>query len=182
MVEGRLEVIKAVLFDLGDTLVKEESAGDKHAAEAELEKVPFVDEVLEQLKRKYKLAIVTNTSVSREEDIRKALKRVQLVEYFDIIVTSVDIGHEKPEEEIFCVALKRLDIKPEQAIMVGNRIKTDILGANRLGIRTVHFKWNDRYSEKIESPLEKPDYTINSIRELLDILPRLQRKRSDPRK
>jgi putative hydrolase of the HAD superfamily len=183
MIEGRLRVIRAILFDLGDTLVREESAGDKHMATAsELEKVPFVDEVLQQLKGKYKLGVVTNTSVSKEEDIRNALRRIELVEYFDVIVTSVDIGHDKPEEEIFRTALRRLGVKPAEAVMVGNRIKTDILGANRLGITTVHFKWNDRYPEEVESPLEKPDYAINSFGDLLNILPRIGIKGKDRRK
>nr|MDO8099102.1 HAD family hydrolase [Candidatus Njordarchaeota archaeon] len=164
-------MIKAILFDLGDTLITEESVGDKHTPDAELEKVPFVDEVLEELRGKYKLAVVTNTSVSKEEDIRKALRTVKLVEYFDAVVTSVDVGHEKPDERIFRVALKRLGVKPAEVVMVGNRIKTDILGANRLGIKTVYFKWNNRYPEEIESTVEKPNCTINSIKELLEVLP-----------
>lgn len=175
-------MIKAILFDLGDTLVKEESAGDKHAAEAELEKVPFVDEVLRQLKGKFKLAIVTNTSVSREEDIRRALIKLGLAEYFDAIVTSIDVGHEKPDERIFRVALKKLRVKPAEAIMIGNRIKTDILGANKLGIKTVYFKWNDRYSEEVESPLERPNHTISSIKDLLDVLPDLQQEVNEAKK
>jgi len=169
-------VIKAILFDLGDTLITEESVGDKHTSEVELEKVPFVDEVLQKLRGKYKLAVVTNTGVSKEEDIRKALRTVGLAEYFDAIVTSVDVGHEKPDERIFRVALKKLGVKPGEAVMVGNRIRTDVLGANKVGMKTIYFNWNDRYPEKVESPLEKPNYTINSIKDLLDALPSLERK------
>jgi putative hydrolase of the HAD superfamily len=175
-VEGWLHLIRAILFDLGDTLITEESVGDKHTPNAKLEKVPFVDEVLQELKRKYKLAVVTNTSVSKENDIKKALQTIGLAGYFDAIVTSVDVGHEKPDERIFRVALKRLRVKPAETVMVGNRIKTDILGANKVGIKTIHFKWNDRYPEKIESSLEKPGYTIRSIKELLDVLPSLERE------
>jgi len=169
-------VIKAILFDLGDTLITEESVGDKHTPEVELEKVPFIDEVLQKLRGKFKLAVVTNTSVSKEEDIRKALIKVELAEYFDAIVTSVDVGYEKPDERIFRVALKKLGVRPDEAVMVGNRIKTDVLGANRVGMKTIHFNWNDRYLEKVESPHEKPNYTIDSIKDLLNVLPSLERK------
>jgi len=175
-------VIKAILFDLGDTLITEESVGDKHTPDAELEKVPFVDEVLEKLREEYKLAVVTNTSVSKEEDIRKALGKVRLAKYFDAIVTSVDVGREKPDERIFRVALKKLGVKPSEAVMVGNRIKTDVLGANKVGMKTIYFNWNDRYPEKVESPLEKPNCTISSIKDLLDVLPNLERKRVYPEK
>jgi HAD superfamily hydrolase (TIGR01509 family) len=173
MVEGRLNVIKAILFDLGDTLVTEESVGDKHTPDVELEKVPYADEVLQALIGKYKLAVVTNTSTSREKDIRLALRKIGLEGYFDSIITSVDVGHEKPDEEIFREVLERLQVKPTEAVMIGNRIKTDILGANKLGITSIYFRWNDRYLEEITSQLEKPAYTISSLKELLQILPSL---------
>lgn len=101
---------------------------------------------------------------------------------FDVIVTSVDVGHEKPHEKIFRVALKKLGVKANEAIMVGNRIKTDVLGANRLGIKTIYFKWNDRYPEKADSPLEKPNYTISSLKELPGILSDLENQERDKRK
>jgi putative hydrolase of the HAD superfamily len=174
-------MIKAILFDLGDTLVAEESVGDEHMPNAELEKVPHTDQVLKGLRGKYKLAVVTNTSTSKEENIRLALRKVGLEDYFDAVVTSVDIGHEKPDREIFCEALARLRVKPTEAVMIGNRIKTDILGANRLGMVSVLFKWNDRYPEEISSPLEKPTYTIGTLERLPEILSDLKRGKKNPR-
>jgi putative hydrolase of the HAD superfamily len=170
-------MIKAILFDLGDTIVKEEGVADEKLMNTKLEKVPYVEEVLRQLKGKYKLAVVTNTSTSRENRIRLALRIMGLEDYFDAVVTSVDIGHEKPDEEIYCEALKRIRVKPTEAVMVGNRIKTDVLGANKLGIISVHLKWNDRYPEEADSPLEEPDYTINSLREFPRILPDLEKNK-----
>jgi putative hydrolase of the HAD superfamily len=163
-------LIKAILFDLGDTLVKEESVGDEHMPKAKLEKVPHVDKVLGELQREYRLAVVTNTSTSKEKDIRLALRKIGIEHYFDAIVTSVDIGHEKPDQEIFCEALRRLRVKPEESLMIGNRIKTDILGANKVGIVSVLFRWNNRYPEEITSPLEKPSYVVNSLDQLPLIL------------
>jgi HAD superfamily hydrolase (TIGR01662 family) len=159
-------MIRAILFDLGDTIVKEEGVTDEEMTRRKLEKVPYIEDVLKQLKGKYKLVVVTNTSTSNEDRIRLALRIMGLEDYFDAVVTSVDVGHEKPDEEIFCEALKRIQVKPEEAVMVGNRIKTDVLGANKLGITSVYFKWNDRYPEEVDSPQEKPKYTINSLRQL----------------
>ena len=65
--------------------------------------------------------------------------------------------------------------------MIGNRIKTDILGANRLGIVSVLFKWNDRYAEEISSPLEMPTYTIGSLERLPQILFDLERENKNSR-
>jgi putative hydrolase of the HAD superfamily len=163
-------LIKAVLFDLGDTLITEESVGDGHTRDANLQLVPHVDDILKALKGKYRLAVVTNTSTSKEKDIRFALRRIGIEHYFDAVVTSVDVGHEKPDKEIFSEALRRLRVKPEESVMVGNRIKTDVLGANRIGMISILFRWNDRYPEEISSPLEKPRFVINSMSQLPPIL------------
>jgi putative hydrolase of the HAD superfamily len=165
-------LIRAVFFDLGDTLIVEESMPSKHLWEAEaLQKLPHLDEVLAELKQRgYKLGVITNTVTSREEHVRIALRRIDCEKYFDCVVTSVDMGCNKPEEKIFSAALKRLGVKPQEAIMVGDRIKTDIAGGNRIGMKTVLFRWNKRYPEEINSPEEQPSSTIKSLRELPKIL------------
>ncbi|WXG43704.1 MAG: HAD family hydrolase [Promethearchaeati archaeon SRVP18_Atabeyarchaeia-1] len=172
-------MIKAILFDLGDTLITEESVGDKHTAEAEPQKVSHVEEVLRQLRGKYKLGVVTNTTTSKEADIRLALRKIGLEEYFDTVVTSVDVGRDKPDQKIFTVALKRLHVRPSEAVMVGNRIKTDVLGANKLGVISVYFKWNDRYKEEVTSSLESPNYTIVSLRQLPSIIGEIEREKQE---
>jgi putative hydrolase of the HAD superfamily len=160
-------VIRAVFFDLGDTLIVEEVTGGKHLWEATLQKLPYLDEVLGELKRKsLKLGIITNTVTSREEHVRMALRKIDVEKYFDVILTSVDVGHEKPDERIFMTALRKLRIKPYEAVMVGNRVETDVVGGNRVGMKTVLFKWNKRYNELITSPEEQPTRTIKSLRQL----------------
>jgi len=163
-------LIKAVFFDLGDTLIVEEDIGGRHIWESELRKIPHVDEVLRELKQRYKLGIITNTVTSRERHVRMALRRIGLEQYFDIVLTSVDIGCNKPDEKIFLQALEALKVRPEEAVMVGNRISTDILGANKVGMKTVLFKWNERYPEEAKSPLEQPTRIISSLKELPKVL------------
>ena len=165
------DLIKAIFFDLGDTLVAEESVGDKSLWEATLEKLPHLDEVLTELKRRgYKLGVITNTVTSREEHVRIALRKINLEKYFDVVVTSVDVGFDKPDERIFITAFKALDVKPEESVMVGNRISSDILGGNRIGMKTILYKWNERYLEIIQLLEEEPTRTIISLKELLKVL------------
>jgi len=164
-------LIRAVFFDLGDTLIVEESVGGKHLWDATLQKLPYLGEILTELKnRGYKLGIITNTVTSREEHVRMALRRIDVEKYFDVIVTSVDVGFNKPDERIFSTALKALKVKPEEAVMVGNRISVDILGGNRMGMKTILYKWNERYPEKISSSQEGPTRTITSLKELPRVL------------
>ena len=172
-------MIRAVLFDLGDTLIAEEAAGGKHLWEVKLTKLPYLDEVLAELKRKgFKLGIITNTVTSREEHVRVALRKIDVEKYFDYIITSVDAGHEKPDERIFMTALRALRTKPYEAVMVGNRISSDIVGGNRMGMITILFKWNKRYNERVTSQEEQPTRTIRSLRELPRVLEEILEKQN----
>jgi len=169
-------LIRAVFFDLGDTLVVEESVGAKHLWEATLQKLPCLDEVLTELKkRRYKLGVITNTVISREEHVRMALRRIDIEKYFDVIVTSVDVGFNKPDERIFLTALKVVNVKPEESVMVGNLISADIVGGNRIGMKTILYKWNERYLNEITSPEEQPTQIINSLKELPKILAEMEK-------
>ena len=97
---------------------------------------------------------------------RNIIKATGLQDYFDAIIISEEVGIEKPCQGIFDAALAKLGVKAENAVMVGNRIDADILGANRLGMKSVWFKWNARYSDTVESSQEEPDFTINSLFQL----------------
>lgn len=164
-------MIRAIFFDLGDTLIIEEGIAGKHLWEVTLKKLPYLDEVLTELKKKgYKLGIITNTVTSREEHVRMALRKIDVEKYFGAILTSVDVGHEKPDERIFMTALRKLRVKPQEAVMVGNRISSDIVGGNRVGMKTILFKWNRRYSEKTNIQEERPTCTIRSLKDLPIVL------------
>lgn len=170
-------MIRAVFFDFGDTLIAEESMPGKHLWEGDaLEKLPHLDEVLAELKQRgYKLGVISNTVTSREEHVRIALRKIDCEKYFDAVVTSVDVGYNKPDGKIFQTALNRIGVKPEEAVMVGDRIKTDIAGGNRMGMKTILFRWNKRYPEKAESQEEKPAYIIKSLQELPKLLDKFGR-------
>ena len=66
-------MLKAVFFDLGDTLIVEQ--GSKHLSEAPFDAVLQAEETLVVLKKKgFKVGIIANTTVSREKDVRKTLQ------------------------------------------------------------------------------------------------------------
>jgi len=166
---------KAVLFDLGDTLFVEEIADrpenqGKHIWEIEFEKVEGTDELLRTLYGHYKMAIVTNTETSREPQVRIALRKAGIVHFFDVVITSVDVGAPKPEAEIYMKALEALNAKPSEAVMIGNRLEIDILGARKLGIRTILLRRNERYRGTPLTDEEKPDYVVKSLSEIPKIL------------
>ena len=162
-------MIEAVCFDLGDTLVAEETVvhdSSGHAISAELTNHAF--EVLETIKKGgYKTAVIANAD---SIGARNVIASCGLERYFDAIVISGEIGIKKPAREIFEAALKELKVEAENAIMVGNMIEADIAGANKVGMRSVWFKWNNRYKDTIDSKEERPDFVIQCLSELLSIL------------
>jgi len=162
-------VIEAVCFDLGDTLVAEETTvfdSSGQAISARPKEGAF--EVLESVRKEgYKTCMIANGDSAR---IRRIIQATGLQDYFDSIVISEEAGVEKPYQRIFEIALDQLGVKPENAVMVGNMIDADILGANRMGMKSVWFKWNNRYSHTIDSSQEKPDFTIKSLLELPGLL------------
>jgi putative hydrolase of the HAD superfamily len=161
--------MSAVCFDLGDTLIVEETLvrdSLEHVVDAEL--VAGVPEVLEDIRRRgYKIALIANAD---SIDARNILSACRLDSYFSATIISGELGIEKPDRRIFQAALDELGVKPGEALMVGNRLDSDIVGANRVGIKSVWFRWNSRYDSTIEAEDEKPDFTIQNLAELLDIL------------
>lgn len=139
-----------------------------------MQRLPFAEEVLSELRiRGYKLGLVTNTVRSREEHVRIAVRRIGLGQYFDTIIASVDMGFTKPDPRIFLAAFRKLDVRPEEAVMVGNRIDADISGGNEAGMRTV-LKWSARRRSEALRPNEVPTRTVSSLAELPRVLAELE--------
>jgi putative hydrolase of the HAD superfamily len=162
-------MIEAICFDLGDTLAAEETTVRDSSGKAVTARViEGALEVLEAIRKKgYRTAMIAN---GNSANIRNIIQATGLRDYFDSIVISEEVGIEKPYQRIFEVALAQLGVKPENAVMVGNKIDADILGANRIGMKSVWFRWNNRYSHTIDSSQEKPDFTINRLLELPGLL------------
>lgn len=80
-----------------------------------------------------KLALVSNTPPTSQI----ILDRLRLRERFDEIVFSCDVGFLKPDPRIFKCALDALGVLPERAVIVGDKIRTDILGGAILGMRSI---------------------------------------------
>ena len=163
-------MIEAVCFDLGDTLVAEETVIHNSRGQAiTADVIEGASEIVRNLtKAAYKVAIIAN-----DEDgvsARNVINNSGLKDYFDTILISGEVGIEKPDSRIFEVALKSLGVKAENAVMVGNRIDTDIVGANRSEMTSVWFKWNNRYPASINTKEEEPDFTISNLSELNAVL------------
>ena len=121
---------------------------------------PHSHEALSYLKNKYKLYILTN---GFKQVQTTKLKNCNLEQYFTKLICSEDAGVQKPKPEIFRYALKTVNAKKNESIMIGDDLNVDILGAKKSGIDQVFF--NPR---KITHK-EQPTFEITSLIELLKI-------------
>ncbi len=166
--------IRAILFDLGDTLIAEiDGPADVDTTDYRI--LDGVLEVLAGLRKKYKLAIVSNTFSWGDDEVFRALDRKGISKFFDAIITSVDAGSRKPDSGIYLKALKKLQCTVEETIMVGDRVDTDIAGANLIGITSILCRWNDRYPVEVGGEDGLPDFIIGSISELPKLIESLDK-------
>lgn len=122
--------------------------------------------VLKELSKKYKLAVIAN----QFKGTNKRLKSFGIYDYFDFILASSDVGYSKPDLRIFESALIKSDCKSSEVVMVGDRLDNDILPAKKLGLHTIWIKQGYGGMQSIKENDFTPDFTVNSLRELLKIL------------
>lgn len=121
----------------------------------------FVPQLLEELHKRYKLAVVSNLGIP--EVVPITLDRFGIKKYFDVIVASGSVGYRKPSPLIFKKALNAMGLSSEETVFVGDSLYHDIQGAKMVGMKTVWLKRKLHHKENIEVT---PDKTINSLEEL----------------
>ena len=134
-----------------------------------MEQSSVADDVIPSLRkfqeRGYRLAIVSNTFIPGFI-LDRQLARHGLLEFFPHRIYSSEVGRCKPHPLPFELALRAVDATPDHAIFVGDTVRTDILGARRLGIRTVLRQVNGKARSHFLA-----DHVIRSISDLHPILP-----------
>lgn len=98
--------------------------------------LPNTVEILDYLKPKYKLHIITNGF--QEVQTRK-LVNSNISGYFNQVINSEMAGVKKPNPEIFELALHKANTRADRSLMVGDNIEADILGAKAVGFHALHF-------------------------------------------
>lgn len=120
--------------------------------------MPYRDAVptLEVLRQRgYKIGIVSNTNSMDET----AFVRLGIRQYVDTIVLSCDVGVLKPDAKIFLTALDKLGVEPAAALMVGDSLEKDVIGAVNAGMDAVLLDRDggSKYPQRIRTLLELCD-------------------------
>lgn len=124
---------------------------------------PNVYELVIKLKKiGIKLGVVT----SRLRNTKETLEAGNLGGLFDVIISAEDVVHHKPHPETVLLALKRLKVKPSEALLIGDA-KPDIQMGKNAKVKTVGVTYGFGGKDIKKS---KPDYVIDKIDQVLEIL------------
>ncbi len=98
--------------------------------------LPHTLEVLEYLKTKYQLHIITN-GFPEIQDLKLSSSGIQ--HFFPYVFTSANAGVQKPHKQIFLYALSTTGANPKDALMIGDNYDTDVKGAQGAGLDAIFF-------------------------------------------
>jgi len=130
-----------------------------------IELLDGVVELLKSLQGKYRLIVATKGDLLDQE---RKLHKSGLLKYFhhiEVMSDKKDADYEK--------LIKHLDIKPEEFLMVGNSLKSDILPVLNVGGNAVHIPFHTTWEHELvsEKEIENANFhEIENIRELLNLI------------
>ncbi|MFR1235580.1 MAG: HAD family hydrolase [Barnesiella sp.] len=147
------QVVIARILELGKSLLN-----------MPIELIDGIEDTLSYLKQKYFLVVATKGDIT---DQQNKLERSGLVCYFHHIEI---MG--KKNEDGYARLFSRLNVKPEQFLMVGNSVKSDILPVLNLKAQAIHVPFHTTWEhERMSISGENSRYrSINSVTELMNIL------------
>lgn len=150
------DVFDALQFEVSDKMIH-------HLSEQYIEYLPKYNhlfdgaiELLDYLKPKYQLHIITNGFASVQT---RKIKNSKIDHYFESITNSEMAGVKKPHKNIFDFALSLANASKEESLMIGDSYEADIIGAQAAGIEAVFFNEHNL----------QVDYPVFQVKHLLDL-------------
>lgn len=156
--------IKVVIFDWGDTLMKDfKNYNGPMYSWPHVEVLPKVENILSKISSFYKCCVASNAGCSDAELMKLALERGGIDNYFQYFFTSKELGYNKSDSNFYLEITKRLKIKPNECVMIGNDYINDIIPSKEVGMKTIFISTDGNVN------YNKADYIIRSMEDLLVI-------------
>ena len=129
-----------------------------------IELLDGVEDTLRSLKGKYRLVVATKGDLLDQE---RKLKKSGLEHYFH----HIEIMSDKRESD-YLKLLRHLDCKPDEFLMIGNSLKSDVLPVLAIGGHAAHVPYHTTWAhERIEHTVEHPQfYEMNNIADITSYL------------
>jgi putative hydrolase of the HAD superfamily len=120
---------------------------------------PGTKEVLAAAKQKYRLGVISNS----DGHMAERLETLGLGEFFEHVIDSGNVGHEKPAPEIFQAALAAMSVAAESTVYIGDIYSIDYLGAQNVGMHSVLMDIAGAYVSKSLPRIESLDRLLAAI-------------------
>lgn len=136
------------------------------ASGAFLRPLPGARELLAELSGHFRLGVITNGIPELQQGKIEALG---VGDIFEAVVVSGALGAGKPARAPFEAAVQRLGVRFDQAVMIGNSLRSDIGGANAVGMVSIWLQYGAPDEDVAAAAAARPDHTIAALDDLLRI-------------
>ncbi len=109
----------------------------------------FTPQLLEEIKKKGKKIVIV--SANCHDTLTYVFESAGLLQYVDVICGRDDVVRTKPHPAHFECALKKLGLRKNEAIMVGDNMISDVIGASVAGLQVIHIEKGEDFTNKILS-------------------------------
>ncbi len=167
--------LRQILADFGhprlpDAIIKSALAAMFRVSQAlyhlEEDAIPTLEALL---RRGYRLGLISNAG--DDADVQTLIDTHGLRPFFEVILVSAAVGMRKPHPRIFKMALDHWGCAPEQAVMVGDTLGADILGAHNAGMAAI---WITRRADTPDNrdhlDTIQPEISLSTLSGLLEVL------------
>ena len=156
------DTFKKLSYDINDDLINQLAIDYIEHLSDFNHLIPDTLIVLNSLKLNYRMHIITN---GFKEVQKRKLEKSKLIQYFDSVTISEDVGVKKPHKLIFDHALTAANANVENSVMIGDNFNADILGALGVGMKAIYYDFHKTNEQERENLI-----IIKNLKELIKIL------------
>ena len=129
-----------------------------------LEPRPCTKKMLRKLSMNYRLGLVSNFTYTPV--IYAGLRKLGINQFFNAVLVSEEAGWRKPHMKIFEETLRRLGLRREEVVYVGDSPLEDIKGAKDVGMKTIFVPSQFYSTENLYESKQQPDFIVDDVCEL----------------
>ena len=129
-----------------------------------LELRPYAKKLIKRIKEHCKLGLVSNFTYAPV--IYASLRKLGINHHFNTVTVSHENGWRKPHKQIFQDALRKLHVKAEETVFIGDSPLEDIKGAQAAGIKTVFVPSQFYTLKNLHASNQKPNYVAQGLDEI----------------
>ena len=127
---------------------------------------PEIPGILADMAARFRLGLLANSG----EQMLDRLAEHGVLEHFTSRKPGALVGLEKPDVRYFQAVLAELAVRPDEAVMIGDRIDCDMVPAKSLGMATVRLVTGRHRNQRPRYPEEAPDVEINDMTMVREVM------------